>query len=656
MSGRPSLFLAALAVLLLSASAHAQDTPFRGETHEIRRLELKGARVVDAIRLISELSKLNVVSTQEAGEKVVTLYLQDVTAGHAVETLCKVAGLWFRRDEETQTFRVMTTSEFQKDYVVYRQDDIRVFTLRHPNAIVIGSAIEDLYGYRVRLSLGVEEEEAIDLPVGMGALGGTSTSGARFGLDDPSQRRRSFQQRDRALRRGGYGGYRDYRGGRGMRDAERLVDEELTADQIDRLQKRVDEAKEATAEELRGISRRDPMIYVTVNRQHNLVVVRTSDNDAMKQISQLIAELDRPTPQVLLEMKILELRVGDSFRSIFDIEYAGGTQSSGPDSSQPANPLLLTADTASRNVLGIGNFDLEDSTLIYQFLNDNVRARLQLLATDNRINILSTPIVLASNNRPARMFVGEERILVTGVNTDVVTSATGPTTTVVEPVTETRDIGNTLIVVPKINADRTVTLFILQDSSSVLEDSATIPVTSAEGGVTDYPIDTVETANLQATVVAKDGMTLAVGGLIRVELVDREEKVPVLGDIPVIRFFFRKKVKARDKSEVVLLIRPRVLFTPAEADEVTRKRIKELSDHPYTKKGDQAYEEDLDDLRDKAEKEKEKDRKKREKRRQKEKKKELKEREEELEDKEKLAQKEKELEEREKALKEGEDK
>jgi general secretion pathway protein D len=383
--------------------------------------------------------------------------------------------------------------------------------------------------------------------------------------------------------------------------------------------------------------------------------VRTSDSDAMTKISQLIAELDRPTPQVLLEMKILELRVGDSFRSIFDIEYAGGTASSGPASEQPANPLLPSAASASRNVLGVGNFELEDSTLVYQFLNDNVRARLQLLATDNRINILSTPIVLASNNRPARMFVGEERVLTTGVNTDVVTPATGATTTVIEPQTETRDIGNTLIVVPKINADRTVTLFILQDSSTVLEDSASIPVATAEGGVEEYPIDTVETANLQATVVAKDGMTLAVGGLIRVELLDREEKVPVLGDIPVIRFFFRKKVKSRNKTEVILLITPRVLFTPAEADEVTRKRIKELSDHPYAEKGDKAYEDDIGDLRDKAEKEQERARKKRAKRKQREREKELKEREKELEEKEELAEKERELEEREKALPEGAD-
>ncbi|MHC4410668.1 MAG: type II secretion system protein GspD, partial [Planctomycetota bacterium] len=172
----------------------------------------------------------------------------------------------------------------------------------------------------------------------------------------------------------------------------------------------------------------------------------------------------------------------------------------------------------------------------------------------------------------------------------------GPVTQTISPITETRDVGNTLIVVPKINADRTVTLYLLQDSSTVLEQSATIPVPSGDGGVEAFPIDTVETANLQATVVAKDGMTLAVGGLIRIELLDAEEKVPVLGDIPVLKFFFSKKVKKRDKRELVLLIKPRVLFTPAEADAATRERVKALSDHPYVTEGEKAFEADVKEI------------------------------------------------------------
>ncbi len=572
-----------LLLLLLPAAAGAQDAPFRGEEHRIKRIEFRGARITDAVRLIAEISGLNVVATEEAGKATVTLYLQGLTAGNAVETICKVAGLWYRRDADTQTFRVMSTKEFQKDHIVYRKNETRVFTLLHPNAIVIGQAIEDLFGDRVELSLGVEEEEALDLPGGFGLGTGVGTGSIGTGLlgttgGTPEQRRR---EQDRYFRRsyerGEYGGR-----------SESRVEAELTPDQIARLQE--SGAAEVTGDLLRGVDAGDPTIYVTVNRQHNLVVVRTSDDLAMKEISQLIVELDRPTPQVLLEMKILELQVGEGFQSIFDIQVTDGPSSSGPEDSQPANPLLPSALTAPRNVLGSGNFAVEPGTFVYQFLNDTVRARLQLLATERRVNTLATPLLLASNNRPARLFVGEERVLTTGVSTDVITPSDGATTTTIDPETEVRDIGNSLLITPKINADRTVTLFLVHDSSSVSPDSATIPVATADGGVVPFPVDTVNTANVQATVVAKDGMTLAVGGLIRIELTDHEQKVPVLGDIPIIRFFFRKKVTDKSKAELILLITPRVLFTPAEADAVTRERVKALSSHPYRDAGDAAYE------------------------------------------------------------------
>jgi len=66
-----------LLLLVLPLSARAQDAPFRGEEHRIKRLELRGARMVDAIRLIAEISGLNVVSTEEAGKATVTLYAED---------------------------------------------------------------------------------------------------------------------------------------------------------------------------------------------------------------------------------------------------------------------------------------------------------------------------------------------------------------------------------------------------------------------------------------------------------------------------------------------------------------------------------------------------------------------------------------------------
>lgn len=552
-----------------------------GPDFKISKLELKQAKVADAIRLISELSGINSVATEMARQKQVNLYLQDITARQAIDTLAKISGLWYREDEKTGTFRLMTTEEFQKDLVIFSEDLTRVFNLLHHNTISMANVIADLYGERVILSLGEEETDPFAGNLGFGE--GITTQASQFSR--PVSGHQS----------GGGGG--TARGGQGaqVRESEKMLKETLTPDQIARLMERIgkapsDEKEGIPSETLRGISRKESPIFVTVVRQHNALVVRTSDSRAMKDIETLIKDLDRPTPQVLLEMKILKLGLGDNFRSIFDFGGTNGQVISGPQTGQPANPLVPDASTAAQNILGLGNFPLEGGTFIYQFINDHFRARVQLLAQENRLEVVGTPMILASNNRPARLFVGEQRVLVSGAKSSVVTPATGASVTVIEPVTEVRDIGNTLLIQPKINADRTVTLFISQDSSTVLVDSTTIPVATQTGDIKEIAIDTVDTAILQGTVVAKDGLTIAVGGLIQTSISNDQQKVPLLGDIPLLGWFFRKEVREKSKSELILLITPHLLMTPGEGKEVTDARMEELSEHPYHNKGDQGFE------------------------------------------------------------------
>ena len=371
-----------------------------------------------------------------------------------------------------------------------------------------------------------------------------------------------------------------------------MFDEPLTPDQIDRLEsvRRESEGNAGLAsEDLEDISRREQPIYVTVNRHHNLVVVRTADSRAIGSIEELVDELDRPTPQVLLEMKILELAVGNSFRAAFDFEYSDGARSQGPDSGQAANPLLPSAVNATEDVVGVGNFPLEGSTFVYQFLNDRIRARIQLLETENELEVIATPMLLASNNSAARVFIGEERVLTTGVDTDIVTPATGATSTAVSPQTEIRDIGTSLIIFPRINSDGTVTLLISQDSSTVQPNSTTIPVASADGGVREFPIDSINTANLQGTVVAKDGFSVAVGGLIRTTVSESAQKVPLLGDIPILGRLFRRDIKDRAKTELVLIITPKILKLPGEeGDKASKELLERVSKHPFHTQGEGA--------------------------------------------------------------------
>ena len=614
-------------VVGVSVWAQIDDRTRLGEGHRISRLELKNATVVHAARLIAEISGVNVVPTEPAAKKRTTLYLQDVTAKDAIVTMCKVSGLWYRQDPSSATYRVMTTQEYQNDIVVFRDDVIRYFEVLHPNAVTVAQAIEDLYDDRVILSMGLDSDDplfeerlqtgsiaggglGIGGGSGLGGSGGSSSNDSFSSNNNNNNNRRSntrsnsrSNSRSRLSGRGGGG-----RGGqRGIR-RESFFEETLTTAQIAELERRlaIAEATEAVrSSQLEGLTTTEPPIYVSVVRQHNILIVRTSDAEAMRSIEELVKELDRPIPQVLLEVKILELSLGDDFRSIFDIQVTKGTSTSGPEDDQPANPLSPGAATSPRNVLGLGNFPIEGgASFIYQFLSDDVRARIEMLDQEDRIETLATPMVLASNNRPAAIFIGEEALLTRDIDTDTVTTDSG-TSSFVDVETELRQVGTTLIIQPKINADNTVTLTIVQDSSTIKPNGAALPVVQQNGGASEFLVDTVDTRQVSGIVQAKDHLTVAVGGLIRTSVNDVEQKVPLLGDIPLLDLIFKKQIKEKSKTELILLITPHILRSGEQAQEVSRQRIEALSDHRYLENGDEALQGHLQPLLEKRDRQEE---------------------------------------------------
>ena len=198
-------------------------------------------------------------------------------------------------------------------------------------------------------------------------------------------------------------------------EAKELPGTPLTPDQIATLQARASVSgrgqEGVTSEEVQDVTSREPLIYVSHNKTHSLVIVRTSDEKAMKSIEHLVMDLDRPTPEVLLEMKILKVRLQDDFKSVLDIQYTSGPL--GPDvATQSArNPFLVSPPaTAAENVLGLVNAQSIGGSFVYQYLSDNLRARLQLLQEQQCVTSIASPVLLSSNNRPARIFVGKEQV------------------------------------------------------------------------------------------------------------------------------------------------------------------------------------------------------------------------------------------------------
>jgi len=595
-----------------------------GKKQVITRLELNNSTVLDATRLISEVSGINVVATQEAGIVELSLFLRHIKAIDAIETLCKVAGLWYREEEEVGLVRIMTTEEYGKDLVIYREEDTRVFTLLHPNVFSIAQHIQDLYGERVLLSLpryyddqflataGQQSQQLMMIMQMMGAMGGGGGGMGGMGMGMGGFGGTSAFGGGGSF--GRMGGFGMGMGGMGMgmggggpqqntinyeavnRRDELLNDETLTADQIQALGNQgAIESGSTSSERIQEVTSQEPPIHVAINQTHGMIIVRTSDKVAMDSIATLIEQLDRPTPQVLLEVRILEVTLGDQFKSAFDFEFSQNktTPAVGDPAFVPSN-LVNTATEQfigpgasyldnGGSALGSGNFDVEadGSTFVYQFLDQNFRARVQLLEEENRVNVIATPILLASNNRPASLRIGEERRFTDSAST-ITNANQGGQTVGTNIETSDQQIGTSLMMLPKINADRTVTLTIFQERTGDDTGKQDIIPISATQTVTRPVVSNATTVN---TVVAKDGLTVAIGGMVEEKVVKRQLKVPLLGDIPTLGALFRKDFEQEQKTELIILITPHVISTPKQSEKATQEFLTSKSHHPYIRNG-----------------------------------------------------------------------
>lgn len=592
-------FLLLLAAPLAAAPAKPpKNAPAALPAGVIGDIQLTQVRLEDIARLLSQVGQANIVVTSEVLDKVVSIYLRNARVEDMVRNVCRAAGVWYRKDSESNTYIIMSAKEYQKDIEIVRDEKTKVFTLRHHNVVATANAIGALFGPRVVLGAPVEEAPPVSLGTGTrspasGRQSGSSGNNGNNGNSSSGNNRsgsgssgnNSGGGQGGGFSGGGFtggfgGGQGGARGGGGTVSDPRAdmgrVSTESIANQLQFDERGMPIASSGSLQDLS--SRLGQPIYVTYNRLNNLLLVRTGDLDAIEQIDALIARMDRPPQQVLLEMQILEVTLDDGFRSIFDIGAGSRRSTTGPGGWGTTDPLPPGGSPMPRNSLGTGLFGIDDNAnMIWQVMSNTLSLRLQLLASENKLKVLSSPMLVAANNQLARLFIGDERVLTVGASSQSVTGTTGATNTTITVETEKRDVGHTLAILPRINTDGTVSLTVDQDSSSVKIGDATIPISTASGDVIYFPIDTVSTASLQATAHAKDGMTVAIGGMIRETVIRDEEKVPVVGDVPVLGFFFKRDVRATIRSQLVLLVTPRIIATPEEGERIAAGKAREFN-------------------------------------------------------------------------------
>jgi general secretion pathway protein D len=285
----------------------------------------------------------------------------------------------------------------------------------------------------------------------------------------------------------------------------------------------------------------DAIITSDVDARQIIVV---TDDMTEESIRAIIKSLDRPKPQVLIDVVFLQVTHDNDLDLGVDASYKGPI-------SIKTNP-----DGEALTRFGVTNQfnDPTSNGLFYRILGRDVTATIHALSSVNKTEILSRPTVLARSNQQATILVGQSVPIITGSQ---VAAQTGSVTNTFDY----QDVGIILRVTPFVTADGLVEMILAPEISSI---SAT---TVAISQTVSLPV--IERRSADTVVVTRSDKTVVIGGLISTEKGDQENKVPILGSIPILGNAFKRTRKGNTKTELLIFLTPRVINHPDDLDRVT---------------------------------------------------------------------------------------
>ncbi|MEX8493012.1 MAG: type II secretion system protein GspD, partial [Sphaerotilus sp.] len=182
----------------------------------------------------------------------------------------------------------------------------------------------------------------------------------------------------------------------------------------------------------------------------------------------------------------------------------------------------------------------------------------RFLESSTGANILSTPNLVALDNEEAKIVIGQNVPFITGsfTNTGTGTGSTNPFQTI-----ERKDVGLTLRIKPQIGESGTVRMQIYQENSSVIAGT-----TSSSAG------PSTEKSSIETSVVVDDGQIMVLGGLLKDEYADGEDRVPGLASLPLVGNLFKAQNRKRIKTNLLVFLRPVVMRTQDDANALTLDR------------------------------------------------------------------------------------
>ncbi|MEE4277061.1 MAG: type II secretion system secretin GspD [Halieaceae bacterium] len=295
-------------------------------------------------------------------------------------------------------------------------------------------------------------------------------------------------------------------------------------------------------------------------------LIITADADEMAALESVVERLDIRRAQVLVEAIIVELEVVDGqdlgLQWLFanDSGAFGSSINARDSRARAIAGAVVPPSTAEPASATTGDFDIGNLaaalaqtpglSLGWGVVDDDLSmtAILNALEEQQNANILSTPSLLTLDNEEAFITVGQQVPFITGAftNTGAANGAQNPFQTI-----ERQSVGITLTVTPQINEGDSVVLDIEQEVNSLTGATATASAAAAD-------LITNE-RRLQTKVLAADGRVVVLGGLIKDDVQSTEQRVPILGDIPVLGRLFRNDAASITKTNLLVFIRPTII-------------------------------------------------------------------------------------------------
>ncbi|MDP8266524.1 MAG: secretin N-terminal domain-containing protein [Candidatus Aceula meridiana] len=437
-------------------------------------LELKDMDIVDVLKLISKKSGLNIVAGANVRGKV-TIYLKNVDVRDALRIILEANGLAFV--EENDIIKVLTGNDFETRYGYQfgRQTETRIVQLKNASAADLVAALNQMKN-------------------STGSVVADANSNTVIMTD----------QIDKIIMMENFAHHADIP----------IASEIFTL----KYSKAEEVAKKIEGTLTKGISQ------IEWDERSNKIIV-TDTSEKIKEISKLVEAFDEKQSQVLIEAKIIQVVLSDTFK--FGVDWEAIVRDYHTLTLNSAFNVI--SDTDKSGTLSIGTIDDDDYDVL-----------IEALETVGDTNTLSSPRILAINNEEAKILVGSNEPYITS---ETITTASGPATT--SESVNFIDVGVKLYVTPKIHGDGYVTLKIKPEVSSVTRYLTTS---------TNNEIPIVDTSQAETTVTIKDGVTIVLGGLIKDEDIDNVNKVPLLGDIPFLGAVFRNKSQTTRKTELVIFL------------------------------------------------------------------------------------------------------